>query len=88
MAKSFVWHYENAGAVFLRSEAIAQACEEQAARMTRATGMEYKADVRVRGDRVRAMAYDKMKHEDGQYRKRGKGKKQKMVYTQNRVKKG
>ena len=75
MAKSFVWHYENAGAVFLRSEGIANACEEQAARMTRATGMEYRADVKVGKRRVRAMARS-AKNEPGvkrskRFRKKG-----------------
>lgn len=56
MAKNFVWHYENAGAVFLKSEEIANVCEKEADRMTRATGMEYKADVRLGKKRVRAMA--------------------------------
>lgn len=86
MAKGFVWHYDAAGEVFLKSEGIESACEEAAARMTRATGMEYKPDVRRGKKRVRAMAYDKIKNEEGQYRKRGKGKK--LVYTQYKIKKG
>lgn len=59
MGKNFVWHYDAAAAVFLKSEGIAQACEEQAARMTRATGMEYQPDVRVGKRRIRAMARGK-----------------------------
>lgn len=42
MAKNFEWDYKAAGDLLLRSEEIAQACEEAAARMTRATGMSYK----------------------------------------------
>lgn len=60
MAKDFEWHYDAAGAVFLKSDGIASACEEAAQRMTKATGMEYKADVRMGKKRVRAMARGKM----------------------------
>lgn len=42
MAKAFEWDYKAAGELLLRSEEIAQVCEEAAARMTRATGMNYK----------------------------------------------
>lgn len=42
MAKNFVWDYEAAGAVFLKSEEIASACEAAAERMSRATGVTYK----------------------------------------------
>ena len=56
MAKNFIWDYQAAGDLMLRSEEMAQVCEEQAERMTRATGMEYKADVRVGKKRVRAIA--------------------------------
>lgn len=41
MAKDFVWDYKAAGDLLLRSEEIETACEEAAARLTRATGMEY-----------------------------------------------
>jgi hypothetical protein len=41
MAKDFVWDYKAAGDLLLRSEEIATACEEAAARLTRARGMEY-----------------------------------------------
>lgn len=40
----------------LKSAAIASVCEEQAARMTRATGVEYVADVHVGRARVNAGA--------------------------------
>jgi hypothetical protein len=56
MAKNFEWHYEAASEAFLKSEGITDFCEEQAKRMTRATGMPYKADVRRGKKRVRAMA--------------------------------
>ena len=42
MAKDFEWDYKAAGELMLRSKEIAQVCEEAAARMTRATGMNYK----------------------------------------------
>ena len=41
MAKEFEWDYKAAGELLLRSEEITKACEEAAARMTRATGMNY-----------------------------------------------
>lgn len=41
MAKNFVWDYKAAGDLMLRSEGIQQACEDAAANMTRATGMDY-----------------------------------------------
>ena len=43
----------------LKSEEMAEVCEREAERMTRATGMEYKSDVRVGKYRVRVSAYDK-----------------------------
>jgi hypothetical protein len=52
MAKDFVWHYDAAGDVFLRSDGIAQACEAAAARMTRATGMEYQFETGRTSQRV------------------------------------
>lgn len=52
MAKDFEWHYDAAGDVFLRSEEIAKACEAAAARMTRATGMEYKFETSRTSQRV------------------------------------
>lgn len=54
--KRFRWDYHAAGKLVMRSEEMAELVEEQAARMTRATGMEYRADVKVRGDRVSAIA--------------------------------
>lgn len=41
MAKNFVWDYKAAGDLMLRSEEIAKTCEDAAAKMTRATGMDY-----------------------------------------------
>ncbi len=52
MAKDFEWHYDTAGEVFLRSAEIAQVCEAAAARMTRATGMEYKFETGKTSQRV------------------------------------
>ena len=69
MANSFVWHYDAAGEVFLKSEGIANACEQAAEKMTRATGMEYKPDIRTGKKRVRAMARGKA---DGKLIKKSK----------------
>lgn len=41
----------------LKSPEIAQVCEEQAERMTRATGMDYVSDVHIGKSRVNAGAY-------------------------------
>lgn len=41
MAKNFVWDYQAAGDLMLRSEEIAEECEAAAAKMTRATGVDY-----------------------------------------------
>lgn len=43
----------------LKSNEMADVCEEEAARMTRATGMEYVPDIHIGATRVRAGAYDK-----------------------------
>lgn len=43
----------------LKSDELAEVCEREAERMTRATGMEYKSDVRVGKYRVRAAGYSK-----------------------------
>ena len=43
----------------LKSEGIADACEKEAAKMTRATGMDYVADVHVGKTRVNAAGYQK-----------------------------
>lgn len=42
MGKNFVWDYKAAGELLLKSPEIAKACEDAAAKMTRATEMEYK----------------------------------------------
>lgn len=42
----------------LKSEEIAEVCETEAKRMTRATGMAYVSDVYVGRNRVNAGAYD------------------------------
>ena len=41
MAKNFVWDYQAAGDLMLRSEEIQEICEDAAANMTRVTGMTY-----------------------------------------------
>lgn len=57
MAKTkFEWDYDAAGDLMLRSDAIAEVCEAEAARMTRATGVEYIPDVRMGSQRVIASA--------------------------------
>lgn len=70
MAKDFDWDYKAAGDLFLRSEEIAQFCDQQAERMTRATGMEYKSDVHQGKTRVNARGYQKA--EKGNLEKQGK----------------
>lgn len=40
----------------LKSDELAEVCEREAKRMTRATGMEYKSDVKIGRYRVRAGA--------------------------------
>lgn len=52
MAKSFVWDYESAGELLLRSEEIASICDEEAQRMTQATGVDYIPKVHVGAKRV------------------------------------
>lgn len=42
----------------LKSDELAEVCEREAERMTRATGKWYKSDVRVGKFRVRAGGYD------------------------------
>lgn len=57
MAKTkFVWDYEAAGDLLLRSQAIAGVCEAEAEKMTRASGVRYEADVRMGRSRVNAGA--------------------------------
>lgn len=48
----------------LKSDEIAQICEQQAARMTRATGMEYVPDVYVGRTRVNAGAHHNGRDEE------------------------
>ena len=52
MAKNFVWDYKAAGDLMLRSKEITEVCEAAAARMTRATGMEYKFETGRTSQRV------------------------------------
>lgn len=66
----FEWDYEAAGDLLLRSEEIAAFCEEEAAKMTRATGVEYVADVVVGKKRVRAGAYTDPDNENITYKKK------------------
>ena len=55
MAKTrFEWDYEAAGDLMLRSEEIANVCEAQAEKMSRAAGVRYVADVRI--GKIRANA--------------------------------
>lgn len=55
MAKTlFEWDYQAAGDLMLRSPEIAEVCEKEAERMTRATGMPYQSDVMVGRTRVNA----------------------------------
>lgn len=57
MAKTkFVWDYEAAGDLMLRSSEIAGICEAEAEKMTRAAGVPYKSDVRMGRSRVNAGA--------------------------------
>ncbi len=57
MAKTkFEWDYKAAGDLMLRSQEIAEVCEAEAERMTRATGVEYIPDVRMGSQRVIASA--------------------------------
>lgn len=68
MAKTrFEWNYEAAGDLLLRSPEIASVCESVAEKMTRATGVEYKADVYMGKTRVNAAARKKG------VKKKGKG---------------
>lgn len=73
MAKDFEWDYAAAGELLLKSDEIASVCEEEAARMTRATGVEYIPDIQMCKQRVRAGGYDQMSSEDHYYRKRKNG---------------
>lgn len=72
----------------LKSEEIAAVCEEQAEIRTRATGVDYVADVHVGKTRVNAAGYDFEKDDGGSYRKRTDKKtgRVKTVYTQRRIK--
>lgn len=83
MAKAveFEWDYDSAGALLLLSPEIAAVCEATAEQMTRATGVEYTANVKTGKTRVRAYGYDKMSKEEGSYKKR---KGDKIVYTQKK----
>lgn len=60
MAKTrFEWNYEAAGDIMLRSQAIANVCESVAEKMTRAAGVEYRADVHMGVTRVNAAARER-----------------------------
>lgn len=77
MAKTrFEWNYEAAGDMMLRSQEIARVCESVAEKMTRATGVEYKADVYMGRKRVNAAA-----------RKKGAKKKEKRKSKRSDVRK-
>ena len=60
-SKNFEWDYQAAGDLMLRSPEIAEICEKEAARMTRATGMPYHSDVMVGRTRVIAAGRTKAK---------------------------
>ena len=85
MAKAvkFIWDYASAGEILLRSQEMADICEELAATMTRATGTEYVSDVKVFGDRVRAIGRDEMSKDDAVYARRKNGK---LVYREKKLK--
>lgn len=55
--KDFEWDYTAAGNLMLRSSEISSVCESEAARMTRATGVNYVPDVQMGRTRVRAGGY-------------------------------
>ena len=64
MAKTkFEWDYAAAGDLMLRSQEIAEVCEAEAERMTRATGVEYIPDVRMGSQRVIVKALTKAKRQ-------------------------
>lgn len=84
-SKTFEWDYHAAEELIMKSEDMAKVCEEQAARMTRATGMEYRPDIYVGETRVNAGGFDEMSHEDASYKTRKNGKR---VYTEHKIKKG
>jgi hypothetical protein len=65
MAKNpFEWDYQAAGDLMLRSPEIAEVCEKEAERMTRATGIQYKSDVVYGKTRVNAAGYQSTGGED------------------------
>lgn len=84
MAKAvkFEWDYNSAGELLLRSPEIATICEEEAKKMTQATGVAYESKIRVGSQRVRAYGCDQMSKEDGIYKKRKNGN---LVYTQRKI---
>lgn len=61
--KTFEWDYAAAGELLLRSSATAEFCEQQATRMTAATGMDYVPDVRIGSQRVIAGGYKNAEQE-------------------------
>ena len=86
MANDFEWDYDAAGDLMLRSPEIAAICESEAARLTRATGMEYVPDVRMGNQRVSAAGYSEVKLGEGQFKKRGKNGR--IVYTERKIREG
>lgn len=63
--KRFDWDYKAAGNLMLKSVEIAEICEKEAAKMTRATGIEYVPDVRVGKNRVKAAGYQMLPKHNG-----------------------
>lgn len=59
MAKVHIELNSSGVRALLRSQEIAEVCEKHAERMTRATGVDYKADVHYGRTRVNAGAYER-----------------------------
>lgn len=64
--KDFEWDYSAAGNLMLRSSEISAICESEAARLTRATGVNYVPDVQMGRTRVRAGGFQKASEADMQ----------------------
>lgn len=58
MAKvvDWVWDYESAGEILLRSAEITAICEEEAKKMTQATGVNYVFETKMGSKRVKVKA--------------------------------
>ena len=69
MAKNFKWDYKAAREILLKSEEITAVCEREAEKRTRATGVDYVADVYMGTTRVNAGGYGKVKNVGDQDKK-------------------